>query len=169
MRRGPVLQALPQRIKAGRALRAMALAAAVLSMAACTTTGRTFDTSELNRIVPGQTTLEQTVAILKAEPENVYRQLDGSATARWASKASVLTDAVYFRRELTLRFDSAGRFQRVVDQVNVSGDVGQAPQPAVARQQPDHIDQAMPRSVQQGFPYGPAQFGEGPVHVYPVR
>ena len=151
-----------------RALRVLAVGALLSSLAACYTTGRSFDTSEMSRIIPGHTTLEQASTILKAEPDNVYRQLDGSATARWASKSTLLTDAVYFRRELSLRFDSAGRFQRVVDSVNVVSEPGAKPQ-VVPQRQPDRVDQAMPRSVPKGFPYGPAEFSDGPVVIYPVR
>lgn len=149
-------------------MRALAIAGLVVSLAACSTTGRSFDTSEMSRIIPGQTTLEQASSILKAEPQNVYRQLDGSATALWASKSTVLTDAVYFRRELSLRFGSDGRFERVVDSVNVVSEPGAAPQ-APSPRQPDNVDQAMPQGVSPGFPYGPVQFGDGPVVVYPVR
>src|SRR5690554_2091872 len=82
------------------ALRGLAAAGLVAALAACSTTGRSFDASRLNHIVPGQTTLEQASAILKGDPENVYRQGDGSVMARWAHKATLVTDAVYFRREL---------------------------------------------------------------------
>src|SRR5690554_2392721 len=97
-------QASGKRRTPPRAMRALAVVGLLASLAACSTTGRSFDTSEMTRIIPGQTTLEQASSILKAQPENIYRQLDGSATARWASKGTLLTDAVYFRRELSLRF-----------------------------------------------------------------
>src|SRR5690606_15989848 len=120
-------RSLPGRRLPRSLLRALAVSGLLASLAACSTTGRSFDTSGMGRIVPGQTTLDQAVVILKAEPENVYRQRDGSATARWASKLTVLTDAVYLRRELSLRFGSDGRFQRVIDRVNVQGEPGTAP------------------------------------------
>src|SRR5690606_6288432 len=88
-------------------------------LSACSTTGRSFATAQMNKIIPGQTSLEQASVLLKADPENVYRQRDGSAMARWAHKATLLTDAVYLRRELWLQFDSNGYFQHVVDRVNV--------------------------------------------------
>lgn len=150
------------------ALRCLMLAGVVAVSAACTTTGRSFDTSEMGRIIPGQTTLEQASVILKAEPEIVYRQLDGAATARWSSKNTLLTDAMYFRRELSLRFDSNGRFERIVDRVNVPGETGAPPRaPSAAG---DRVDQSMPQAVHRGFPYGPAQFSEdASVVVLPVR
>lgn len=139
------------------------------TLTACTTTGRSFDSSQMHLIVPGQTTIEQASQILKAEPENVYRQRDGAATARWASKASVVADAVYFRRELSLSFDNAGRFVRVVDKLNVPGETGVAPQAYVApAPRVDAVQQSLPRSVPTGFPYNGATF-DGPVEVHPVR
>jgi hypothetical protein len=96
------------------------LAVAVLAVASgCATTGSTFDSSALPMLVPGETTLEQASALLKSDPVNVYRQLDGSATARWAHKASLVTDAVYFNQELWLAFGPDGRYQRIVKSVNV--------------------------------------------------
>ena len=148
-----------------RLARGLALAGLAWTLAACSTTGRSFDTSTMSRIVPGQTTLEQASRILAAEPEHVYRQLDGSALAGWTHKASLVTDAVYFRRELWLRFDNTGRFQHVVDRVNVHGETGQAAEP-VSLTEP--VAASLPRAVPADFPYGP-DFGDGPVAVYPVR
>lgn len=95
--------------------------ACLLGLAACTTTGRNFDASALNLLVPGQTTLEQASVLLGADPVNTYRQLDGSATARWAHKATLATDAIYFNRELWLAFGPDGRYQRVVESINIPG------------------------------------------------
>jgi len=151
-----------------RAARTLVLAGILASTAACTTTGRAFDTSEMHRIIPGTTTLEEASAVLKSDPEIVYRQLDGTATARWSSKNSVLPDALYFRRELSLRFDSEGRYERIVDRINVIGDTGTPPRSAA--HPIDAIDQAMPQTVHRGFPYGPAQYADdSPVMVLPVR
>jgi len=151
-----------------RVARTVMLAGLLAGVAACSTTGRPFDTSEMHRIIPGETTLEQASAILKADPEIVYRQLDGSATARWSSKNTLLTDAMYFRRELSLRFDTEGRYERIVDRINVIGDTGTVPPPVIPRT--DAVDQAMPQAVHRGFPYGPAQYADdSPVVVLPVR
>ena len=95
------------------------LFACVLALAACTTTGRSFDASALTLLVPGQTTLEQASALLGADPVDTYRRLDGSATARWAHKATLATDAIYFNRELWLAFGPDGRYQRVVESINI--------------------------------------------------
>ena len=91
----------------------------VILLAACSTTGSSFDTSALRLLVPGQTTLAQASELLHSEPENVYRRLDGSATARWAHKASMVTDAVYFNRELWLAFDANGHYLSIVKSINI--------------------------------------------------
>lgn len=97
---------------------------------ACTTSGRGFASSNLGQVIPGQTTLAETSAILGADPVDVYRQRDGALTARWAYKASVVTDALYFRQELWLRFGADGRFEQIVEKNNVLANPEQAPAPA---------------------------------------
>lgn len=97
----------------------LAAGLALAALAACATTGSTFDSSGLPMLVPGETTLDQASSLLKADPVNVYRQLDGTATARWAHKASLVTDAVYFNQELWLAFGPDGRYQRIVKSINV--------------------------------------------------
>lgn len=94
-------------------LRALVLGGAV-ALAGCSTTGNPFNTADLRFLEPGHTTLQEASIMLQGEPVNVYRQLDGSAVARWAHKTSILTDAIYRNQELWLAFDSYGRFQRVV-------------------------------------------------------
>src|SRR5690606_17617730 len=101
-----------------RASRALALSAVAI-LAACSTTGNRFDTADLRFLVPGETTLAEATELLQAEPVNVYRQLDGSATARWAHTATLATDAIYFNQELWLAFDSWGRFVRIVKSNNI--------------------------------------------------
>lgn len=95
------------------------IAGAVVAIAGCSTTGNTFDTTDLRFLVPGETTLAEATELLQGEPVNVYRQLDGSAMARWAHTASLATDAVYFNQELWLAFDASGRFVRIVKSNNV--------------------------------------------------
>lgn len=90
-----------------------------LALAACSTTGNRFDTTDLRFLVPGETTLQEATRLLQGDPVNVYRQLDGSATARWAHTATLSTDAVYFNQELWLAFDAYGRFERIVKSNNV--------------------------------------------------
>lgn len=97
----------------------MLLLGAAAALAACSTTGNQFDTTDLRFLVPGQTTLVEAVALLQAEPVNIYRQSDGSATARWAHTATLATDAIYFNQELWLAFDSYGRFDRIVKSNNI--------------------------------------------------
>ncbi|TAM21515.1 MAG: hypothetical protein EPN62_13980 [Candidimonas sp.] len=89
-------------------------------LAACGTSGHSFHTMDMGQIKVGQTTLDQASRILEAEPVNVYRQLDGSAMAVWIHNASLLTDAIYFRRELWLAFGPDGKFIRIVNSTNVS-------------------------------------------------
>lgn len=95
-----------------------ALAACVV-LAACSTSGRSFETGDMVLLQRGHTTLEQASRILHADPVNVYYRRDGSALAIWAHKASLVTDAVYFRRELWLTFGPDGTFRRVVERTNV--------------------------------------------------
>ena len=96
-----------------------AIAACIVALSACTTTGNSFDSSSLRFIVPGQTTLAEASSLLKSSPTDTYRQHDGSALARWSHKASVVTDAIYFNQELWLAFGPDGRFQRVEKSVNL--------------------------------------------------
>ena len=96
-----------------------AAAVAVVMLAACTTTGQSFNTQALGNFIPGHTTFAEAVTMLGAEPVNTYSQLNGAMLARWAHKGSVLTDSIYFRQEATLRFDPEGRFVGVVDTVNI--------------------------------------------------
>jgi hypothetical protein len=111
-----------------------ALAVAVLgasALSACSTTGDSFHSMGLSRIVPGQTTLAQASDLLGAAPVDTYAQGDGSVLARWAYKMSLVTDAVYARQELWLEFGPGGRFERVVRKVNVPSNP--APPPADGR------------------------------------
>jgi hypothetical protein len=100
------------------------------ALAACGTTGHSFDSSALELIVPGQTTLAQASALLGSEPVDVYRQANGAATARWAEKASLVTDAIYFQQELWLAFGPDGRFERIVKKMNVPSSLKRVATPA---------------------------------------
>lgn len=90
-----------------------------LGLAACSTTGSSFDSSALRFIAPGQTTLDDASRLLQSAPTDVYRQQDGSATARWSHKASMMTDAIYFNQEIWLAFGPDGRFQHIVKSENI--------------------------------------------------
>lgn len=100
------------------------------ALAACGTTGHSFDSSAIELIVPGQTTLDEASVLLGSEPVDIYRQANGAATARWAEKASLVTDAIYFQQELWLAFGPDGRFVRIVKKVNVPGSLRPAAAPA---------------------------------------
>lgn len=95
------------------------LLGAIFVLAGCSTTGNRFDTTDLRFLVPGETTLAEATELLQGEPVNIYRQLDGSATARWAHTATLATDAIYFNQELWLAFDSYGRFVSIVKSNNI--------------------------------------------------
>lgn len=95
------------------------LVGAAIVLAGCSTTGNRFDTTGLGALVPGETTFAEASELLHGAPVNIYRQLDGSATARWAHTSTVLTDAIYFNQELWLAFDPHGRYLRVVRSNNV--------------------------------------------------
>ncbi len=143
--------------------RSSVLAALVMS-AACTTSGSAFDTTSLDLLTPGQTTLTEASTLLKSEPTNVYRQQNGAATARWAHHSSMVPDAVYFNRELWLYFDENGVFQRVVKSNNVpfaEQQTGQGvvrpPQGAQPVQSTDSAPASEPSSDQSGHPAPAAQ------------
>lgn len=116
-----------------RCISRVAVVLATLSLTACSSTGRSFDTKALAQFVPGQTTFADAVKFFGAEPVNTYSQLNGTMVARWAHKYSVLTDALYFREEVMLRFDPSGRFERVVDSVNMLSAPGVPNPPAADR------------------------------------
>ncbi|MGA0584865.1 MAG: hypothetical protein ACO2ER_13300, partial [Castellaniella sp.] len=95
-----------------------ALTVSVALLSACASTGESFNTAGLDRIVAGRTTLEQASGYLGAAPVDVWRQGD-TTLARWAYKGTVATDAVYFRQEAWLRFGPDGTFQRMENSVNL--------------------------------------------------
>lgn len=139
-----------------RLCRALLIGGAI-ALAGCSTTGNQFDTTDLRFLVPGQTTLAEATALLQGEPVNVYRQLDGSATARWAHTATLATDAVYFNQELWLAFDPYGRFLHIVKSNNVPH--------ANLYQDGRRVDVPLPHAQQGGFSaaYTPAQPSPQPV------
>lgn len=100
-------------------LKVLVVAGLASLLAACTSTGNSFNTTASSQLVVGETTMADAVRILGAEPVNTYRQLDGSATSIWSQKKSVLTDAIYLNQELWLAFGTDGRFQRIVKKHNL--------------------------------------------------
>ena len=90
----------------------------VFMLAACTTTGRSFNADAMRHFVPGQTTLEQAREWI-GEPVALYQQPGGPTMARWARRDSAVADALYLTRELWLDFDAQGRYLRVANRINV--------------------------------------------------
>lgn len=88
-------------------------------LAACSITGETFQSSGLDHIVAGRTTLAQAADYLGAQPTGTWAQGDGSVLARWGYTGTLATDAVYFRQEVLLRFGPDGRFERMEHSVNL--------------------------------------------------
>lgn len=87
-------------------------------LAGCAT-GQHFSADAVASLQPGRTTMADAVQILQGMPQQVLPQSDGSTIALWAYKMSVVTDAIYFRREATLQFAADGRLARVLDTTNV--------------------------------------------------
>ncbi|HLR12071.1 MAG TPA: hypothetical protein VK104_00490 [Burkholderiaceae bacterium] len=142
-------------------LRRLAAFVLVVGLAACTTSGTTFDTSSMDLLIPGQTTLDEASALLKSEPTDVYRQKNGAATARWAHHSSLLTDAIYYNRELWLYFDETGVFRRIVKSNNVpmaEQKIGKSHHPATSTAvQPASASQpvaSQPAGAPQAVPLG---------------
>ena len=133
-----------------------AVAGVVLVLAACSTTGRSFNSLALAEFVPGQTTLQDAIKMFGSEPVNTYSQLNGAMLARWAHKGSVLTDAIYFRQEVLLRFDPQGRFVSVADTVNVISQPG-VPNPEAAQRVINEPTQPTPvERIKISSPVSPA-------------
>lgn len=98
--------------------RGAVLALSLAAVAGCSTTGESFRSAGLDRIVAGRTTFAQAVEDLGTEPVDTWQQGD-TLLARWAYKGTVATDAVYFRQEVWLRFGPDGRFIRTERAINV--------------------------------------------------
>lgn len=93
------------------------LASTVL-LAGCAT-GQYFSSDAVAGLQPGKTTLSDAVYALQGMPQQVLPQSDGSTIALWSYKTTVVTDAIYFRREAMLQFAPDGRLVRVLDTTNV--------------------------------------------------
>lgn len=101
-----------------RIRRSVASLAAALVLAGCSFTGNGLNTSGLDRIVVGRTTLAQASEDLGAQPTDIWQQGE-TVLARWAYKGTAATDAFYVRQEVWLRFGPDGTFQRMENSVNV--------------------------------------------------
>lgn len=97
-----------------RAIKLIIICSAVLTVTACVQTGYSYSTAQFSSIKVGESTLDDVNRILGAHPTNVYRALDGSFTAMYSHKSSVLADAIYFNKELLLAFDNHGKFKHVI-------------------------------------------------------
>ena len=114
-----------------RLLRLAMAGACIILIGGCSTTGQSFDSSALSLMTPGETTLREAAELLNAEPVETYWQGHAGVLVRWSHKASLLTDAIYFRRELWLRFHPDGTFDRVVERVNVPSQPQDVPKETV--------------------------------------
>lgn len=100
-------------------LRYAPLAALLLLLSACYSTGNNFNSAGLAKLQPGISTFHDVVALLEADPVNTYYHTDGTYMARWAHVNSLLPDAIYMDRELWLDFDAQNHFVRIVKRHNV--------------------------------------------------
>ena len=153
------------------------LAASVLLLAAgCSTSGMSFNSSALPSLQPGVTTFDEIQNALGAEPVAVYRDAAGPFMARWAFSTTVITDALYSRRELWLAFDAEGHYRRVVKAINVSqpnevpAQMSVNARPAYPTQQSQNLSQAVSNDT-LGGPLGHVgtQAVSSPTAVFPVR
>lgn len=108
-------------------LRYMLLAALLLLLSACYSTGNNFSSVRLEKLQPGISTYYDAVELLEADPVNTYYRTDGAYMARWAHINSLLPDAIYIDRELWLDFDAQNRFVRIVKRQNVQLPVEDTP------------------------------------------
>lgn len=97
-----------------RTFKIIVYCSAVLAVTACVQTGYNYNTALFSQIKAGESTLDDVNRILGAHPTNVYRALDGSFTAMYSHKSSILADAIYFNKELLLAFDNEGKYKNVV-------------------------------------------------------
>jgi hypothetical protein len=81
--------------------------------------GQDFSSDQLASLQPGQSTMADAVQALQAVPQQVLPQSDGSTVALWHFKVSLVTDAIYYRKEAILQFGPDGRLARVLDTTNV--------------------------------------------------
>ena len=90
-----------------------------LGLVGCASTGHRFDASRLAPLVPGVASFNDVANALGAPPTQVYRQSDGSYTARWSHKTTFVTDGFYAQQSVSLAFGADHRLQRLVDSNNI--------------------------------------------------
>lgn len=95
------------------------IAALALSVTGCASTGHRFDASRLAPLTPGVANFADVANALGAPPTQIYRQSDGSYTARWSHKTTFVTDGFYAAQSVSLVFSADHRLQRLVDSNNI--------------------------------------------------
>lgn len=105
-----------------KAFRLIAFSGAILAATACVQTGYNYNTAQFSQIKAGESNLDDVNRILGAHPTNIYRSVDGSFTAMYSHKKSLIADAIYHNKELLLAFDNLGRYKYIV------GGAGQNPE-----------------------------------------
>lgn len=91
----------------------------VLGLAGCASTGHRFDASRLAPLTPGVATFNDVANALGTPPTQVYRQTDGSYTARSSLKTTFVTDGFYAGQSVSLAFGADHRLRRLVDSNNI--------------------------------------------------
>lgn len=112
----------------GRVLRC-SLLGLMLMLGACHSTGNNFSSVGVGYLQPGVSTLTEVVEFLEADPVNRYYRPDGSYMARWAHTNSLITDGVYFQRELWMEFDVNHLLVRITKQHNIQTEKQTGPRP----------------------------------------
>jgi|GEM_PF-2295383 len=102
--------------------RTAAVLAVLLAIGGCATSGRDFHSDQLARLMPGETTLPQAVALMQAYPVQTYAANDGAFEALWSYHVTSLNHLLY-RKSTLVRFSADGTFERVVDTAGIVRDV----------------------------------------------
>jgi hypothetical protein len=103
----------------GKLRTALIAAASAAVLTACASSGQYFLDKDVAALQPGHTTVADAAVALGFWPQQVYPQSDGSELAVWSFKFSLVTDAVYHRKDVMLQFGPDGRLMRLADSTNV--------------------------------------------------
>jgi len=87
-------------------------------VAACASTGHNFKQDRVTLLRPGETTLDDAIAILDAKPTSRVYQDDGSTIAIW-QYVSVVYVATTENNLVSILFDAQGVMERVVNLINI--------------------------------------------------
>ena len=101
----------------------------LLLLGACHSTGSNFSSVGVGYLQPGVSTLTEVVEFLEADPVNRYYRPDGSYMARWAHTNSLISDGVYFPREIWMEFDANHILVRIAKQHNIQTQKQTGPRP----------------------------------------